>query len=278
MRTQARMLLQNPLLTFGGTQRKRAEDARSVEKLCEKVIAQTWALLTTAVTNVFILTLPQRSGQKNAKAMTRVITQNGNNINFNKMANQATTELRISGTRKAVSDLWNALQSMNVNTKNVWLDELARYYGIDHEAKHISVRAHIYWAEYEEDEENDTYLLSLETETAWDRSELFEEISHILWDEISVSYRVTECGCDVYYVHDEGNYFPEEACVSSSGEPFEDACDEIYDSVADAIKVWCEKMNIEQGERTDEEMMDFINEYEYENDDTYFYIRTFIFE
>ena len=27
-----------------------------------------------------------------------------------------------------------------------------------------------------------------------------------------------------------------------------------------------------------EQMMDFINEYEYENDETYFYIRTFTFE
>lgn len=66
------------------------------------------------------------------------------------------------------SDLWNTLQKMNVNTKNIWLDELAKYYGIDYEAKHISVRGHIYWAEYEEDEENDNYLLSFCTETAWD--------------------------------------------------------------------------------------------------------------
>jgi hypothetical protein len=54
--------------------------------------------------------------------------------------------------------------------------------------------------------------------------------------------------------------------------------DEVYDTVADAIKEWCSKMNIEQGERSDEEMMDYINEYEYEFDDTYFYIRTFVFE
>lgn len=38
------------------------------------------------------------------------------------------------------------------------------------------------------------------------------------------------------------------------------------------------KDRIEQGERTNEQMMDFINEYEYENDETYFYIRTFTFE
>ena len=44
------------------------------------------------------------------------------------------------------------------------------------------------------------------------------------------------------------------------------------------LNEWCEKMNIEQGERTDEEMMNFINEYEYDDDDTYFYIRQFTFE
>ena len=193
------------------------------------------------------------------------------------MANQATTTYKVTGTRKAVSDLWNTLQSMNVNTKNIWLDDLAKFYGIDYEAKHISVRGHIYWAEYEEDE--DHVLLSFDTETAWDAcNEIFEEINHLLWDELEISYRVVECGCEVYYVHDEGNYFPEEACVSSYGEPFEDACDDVYDTIADAIKEWCSKMNIEQGERTDEEMMDFINEYDYEDDETYFYIRTFTFE
>ena len=195
------------------------------------------------------------------------------------MANQATTTYKVTGTRKAVSDLWNTLQKMNVNTKNIWLDDLAKYYGIDYETKHISVRGHIYWAEYEEDEENDNFLLSFCTETAWDAcNDLFEEINHLLWDELSISYRVCECGCEVYYVHDEGNYFPEEACVSSYGEPFEDASDDVYETIADAIKEWCSKMNIEQGERTDEEMMDFINEYDYEDDETYFYIRTFTFE
>lgn len=196
------------------------------------------------------------------------------------MANQATTTYRIckaeTGTENnnAVRDLWNTLQSMNVNTKNIWLDDLAKYFGIDYDAKGISVRGHIYWAEYDEEED----LLSLETETAWDRSELFEEINHILGDTLSISFRCIECGCEVFYVHDEGNYFPEECCVNSYGEPFEEACEDVFDTLKDAIDEWCSKMNIEQGERTDEEMMDFINEYEYENDDTYFYIRTFTYE
>ena len=107
------------------------------------------------------------------------------------MANQASTTYKVTGTRKAVSDLWNTLQSMNVNTKNIWLDDLAKFYGIDYEAKHISVRGHIYWAEYEEDE--DHVLLSFETETAWDAcNNLFEEINHLLWDELEISYRLSK--------------------------------------------------------------------------------------
>ena len=195
------------------------------------------------------------------------------------MANQATTTYKVTGSRKAVNDLWSTLQKMEVNSKNIWLYQLAEHYGIDYEAKHICVRGHIYWAEFEADESNDFYLLTFETETALDAcNELFDEINHVLQDELSISYRVCECGCEVYYVHDEGNYFPEEVAVSSSGEPFEDACDDIYSTLKDAINEWCEKMDIIQGERTDEEMMDFINEYEYDNDDTYFYIRQFTFE
>lgn len=195
------------------------------------------------------------------------------------MANQATTEYRITGNHKAVSEFWNILQNMGVNGKDIWLGNLALHYGIDYKTKPFSVRGYIYWAEYEEDVENDFYLLSFCTESAWDAcNELFEEINHCYGDKLSISWRVCECGCEVYYVHDEGNFFTEEVCVSSSGEPFDDAFDDVYDTAADAIKEWCSKMGVEQGERTDEEMMDFINGYEYEKDETYFYIRTFIFE
>lgn len=193
------------------------------------------------------------------------------------MANQATTIYKVTGTRKAVSDLWATFQRMDVNNKNIWLDELAKFYEIDYEAKHISVRGRIYWAEFEEDD--DHVLLSFETESAWDAcNELFEEINHLLWDELSISYRVCECGCEVFYIHDEGSYFPEECCVSSNGEPFDDACEDVYNTVEDAINEWCSKMNIDKGNRTKEEMLTFIGEYEYDNDETYFYIYEFVFE
>ena len=195
------------------------------------------------------------------------------------MANQATTTYKVTGSRKAVNDLWNTLQKMEVNSKDIWLYQLAEHYGIDYEARQISVRGHIYWAEYEEAPANDYYLLSFETETAWDAcNELFEAINHILQDELSISYRVCECGCEVHYTHDEGDFFPEECCVSSYGKPFQDACDDVYETVEDAIKEWVSKTGVEQGERTQEQMVDFINEYEYDDEDTYFYIRLFTFE
>ena len=144
------------------------------------------------------------------------------------MANLATTTYKVTGTREAVNNLWTTLQNMEVDSKDIWLFKLAEHYGIDYEKKQISVRGHIYWAEYEEEEENDYYLLSLDTETAWDAcNELFLEINRILGDELSISYRCCESGCDLFYTHDEGDFFPEECCVSSYGEPFEDACEDV---------------------------------------------------
>ena len=98
-----------------------------------------------------------------------------------------------------------------------------------------------------------------------------------LGGELSISYREIEPGCDIYFVHDECGWFPEECCVSSSGEPFEESCGDVFSTVKDAINEWCTKMNIEQGERTDAEMLEYISEYDYDDLDTYFYINEFTF-
>ena len=103
-------------------------------------------------------------------------------------------------------------------------------------------------------------------------------LNKVLGNELSISYREIECGCEIFYVHDEGGFFPEECCVSSSGGNFEDICEDVYDTISDAIEAWCEKTGISQGERTEEEMVDFINEYEYDSEDTYYYIHPFEFD
>lgn len=144
------------------------------------------------------------------------------------MANICDTQYKVMGERKAVADLWNTLQTMEVNTKNVYLYKLAEHYGIDYEKMGISVRGYIYWAEFEADD--DICLLSFDTESAWSAcEEFFDELNKVLGGELSISYREIECGCDIFYVHDEQGFFPEECCVGSSGEPFEDACEDVFE-------------------------------------------------
>ena len=194
------------------------------------------------------------------------------------MANTCDTSYKVIGSPKAVKKLWNTLQEMEVNSKNVYLYELAERYGIDYEKKGISVRGFIYWAEFEEKESDDYCLLSFDTETAWSACDLFfDELNKALGGELSISYREIEPGCDIYFVHDECGWFPEECCVSSSGDPFEESCSDVFSTVKDAINEWCTKMNIEQGERTDAEMLEYISEYDYDDLDTYFYINEFTF-
>ena len=194
------------------------------------------------------------------------------------MANTCDTSYKVIGSPKAVKKLWNTFQEMEVNSKNVYLYELAERYGIDYQKKGISVRGFIYWAEFEENESDDYCLLSFDTETAWSACDLFfDELNKVLGGELSISYREIEPGCDIYFVHDECGWFPEECCVSSSGEPFEESCSDVFSTVKDAINEWCTKMNIEQGERTDAEMLEYISEYDYDDLDTYFYINEFTF-
>lgn len=150
------------------------------------------------------------------------------------MSNICDTQYKVRGSRKAMSDLWNTFQSMDVNSKDVYLYKLAEHYGIDYEHSGISVRGKIYWAEFEDDD--DGGLLSFDTESAWSACDLFfDELNEVLGNELSISYREIECGCEIFYVHDEGGFFPEECCVSSSGGNFEDICEDVYDTICDAI-------------------------------------------
>lgn len=138
------------------------------------------------------------------------------------MSNICDTQYKVRGSHKALSDLWNTLQMMGVNSKDVYLYKLAEHYGIDCEHSGISVRGHIYWAEFENNK--DGGLLSFDTESAWTACDLFfDELNKVLGNELSISYREIECGCEIFHVHDEGGFFPEECCVSSSGGNFESA-------------------------------------------------------
>ncbi len=191
------------------------------------------------------------------------------------MANIATTVFKVMGTRDAVTNLYEAMKSLQKDNNNILLGDLANYYGIDHKTRGISVRGNIFTFDYEEDSEVDYYLLSFETESAWDAPfEVIEAISKVLNDELEINYRVIECGCDLFYVHQESaiDFFPEECCVSTYGDPFEESCEDVYLTVEDAIMEWCSATGNPRGEMTAEEMINYINAYEYDAPDTYFYI------
>ena len=195
------------------------------------------------------------------------------------MANCCDTLYKITGSRKAVNDLWTTLQNMEVNSKNIWLDDLAKFYGIDYEKRHISVRGHIYYSALEVDADGNRDVLTIETDTAWTGChDLFRAIGEVLWNELNISYREIESGCEIYAVHDEENFFPEECCVDAYGEIFDDVCSDVYDTVENAIKVWCERTGQSQGGRTIDEMLDYINDFVYDDVDTYFYINRFTHE
>lgn len=51
---------------------------------------------------------------------------------------------------------------------------------------------------------------------------IFEEVNKTLTGELSISWREIEPGCELFYVHDENDFFPEECYVTACGEKFED--------------------------------------------------------
>lgn len=193
------------------------------------------------------------------------------------MPNIATTDYKITGSKDAVISLYKAFQKLSgeCNADYFWLGKLAEEFSIDFKEKNICVRGDVCYFDYDDD----SNVLSFMTETAWDAcNELFWEINSILDDKLSISYRVTECGLDVFYVHDEGCFFPEECCVSADGKPFDNLLEEPFDTVKEAIEFWCEKMNVPQGTRSEADMIDFIHNYRYSEDYTYFYVHPFMFE
>ncbi len=178
-----------------------------------------------------------------------------------------------SCSAEPVQKIYNAIQKLDANKRwNISLADLADELGIDYKQRNISVRGSIYY--HEQDEE--VNVLTICTESAWTPTvELFDAIAEQFGeDEVSVSYMAVEVGCEVFQIRDCGEFFPYDCLVSYSGEPFGDGAEEPYESVYDAINFFCEQMHIDRDGRSDEEMRQFIEEYEFP-DDTFFYIYDF---
>ena len=191
------------------------------------------------------------------------------------MANHCYTTYKITGSQKAVKNLWDTLVSMGINTESVSLSDLAEHYGIDYQSRQISVRGELFFAEYESSEN----LLTLKTMTAWlGCHKFFWALNEVLGDEMSISYFEKEISAGVFCIHDEGEFFTAKCCVYSNGDPFDHLLYVNFDSIEDAIQEWCSKMGVERGDKTEEEMIDYINGYDYGEMDSYFEIQKYIIE
>lgn len=188
------------------------------------------------------------------------------------MANYCYTTYKITGSQKAVKNLWDTLVSMDVNTNEVRLADLAEHFGIDYENRQIAVRGDIFFAEYDSDEN----LLTLKTMTAWlGCHKFFWALNEVLGDEMSISYLEKEISAGVFCIHDEGESFTAKCCVYSYGNPFDHLLYVNFDSIEYAIQEWCSKMGVERGDKSEEEMMDYINGYDYGEMDSYFEIQKY---
>ena len=187
------------------------------------------------------------------------------------MANICNTTYKVYGSERAINDLFNKLEIYGSN--DIPLSDLAREYNINTDEKNISVRGYIYYYELCDDNS-----ILIETETTWTAcNELFDEINRILDNELIIDYREIEVGCQVFNVKNTKGYFSEKCCVSASGEPFEDISEDVFSTVYDAILYWCEKMQYDDKDKSEEEMLEIIEDYEYQNEDTYFNIYEFDF-
>lgn len=188
------------------------------------------------------------------------------------MSNYATTTYKVTGPREQVKELATALQTLEPKYSNSYIElsEVAEYFLIDAEECGIDLNGDIFGIEYEEGDDNNSCLLTFTAESKYEPcNDLLYEIDSKLGGELNFSYRWYIAEDELFYVNDEGGFFPEECCVHSEGGPFGEEREwEPVATVREAIDEWGSKTGIEQGDRTDDEMIDFINSYdEYETDD-----------
>lgn len=197
------------------------------------------------------------------------------------MANIAYTEHYFQGSENDLKKLKEIFEFFDKNPNNCQLSNLAKELDIDYDD--INIRGYV------EDwhcNENDGNIFLI-TSSAWDSCiEFFHRINEKFFnDELSISYRVEESGCEIYHVHDEGLFFPERFYVSAYYDDEinsydDDPIEGEYLTMGEIFDAWCgiiKKNPKEFGENlSDRKMMNIIDEYEnYKSENTYFNVYEF---
>lgn len=191
------------------------------------------------------------------------------------MANTCFTIYKIMGTDRQ-TEAYNKLVSALTELKGErfsWLGTLATKLGLDWENMGLPVRGDIMHWEEEESPWDNGNILTLEVESAWiPCTELFDAIREHLGGELSISWRAEEPGCEIYWVHDEQGFFDGDNIYADGCGEFESF---YFNSLTEAVNYWCEVMQYDRGEKADADMLNIIENWEYEDEDSYFNIHEF---
>lgn len=184
------------------------------------------------------------------------------------MANTCCTIYKITGI-DGNNDAYNKLKDyLDKNWKELWLGDMAKFYGVDFAELGISARG---WVCYYEEDKG---VITLDVESAWAPNEqLFEEINNKLDNKLSISLKAEEPGCGIFWIHDEGGYFPENYYVDCSG--FDNCECDYFETLEEVVDYWCKLTGEKRDGRTDEEMLKVIVNWEYEDDDKFFIVHEF---
>lgn len=153
--------------------------------------------------------------------------------------------------------------------KELWIGNLANYYGVDFESLGISARGWV--STYSEDDG----VITLDVESAWDANDLlFDEINKATGNKLIISLRAEEPNCDLWYIRDEGGFFPEKYYVDCyGGSPeFEP---QSFETLKEVVDLWCKMTGEKRNGRTDEQMLEVIEEWESDEDDIFFNVHEF---
>ena len=114
---------------------------------------------------------------------------------------------------------------------------------------------------------DDAIILSVDEENIYESC--FDDLKELneteFNNELIISMRVIDDSYRDFLIHDDVDFFTEDVVVSSSGISEDNFCEPF--SVKDAIMMWCDIMDKEQGNRTDDEMISYINNYDYDDED-----------
>jgi len=196
------------------------------------------------------------------------------------MANICNTDYCIGGSTETLVKFNEKLKTLSENEyEEIYLGDLLKSFGIDNEDEDIRTCGEICY-----------YQLSLDQEQLWITvtskwsgcHEVFNVINKTIFNnDLIISYREIESGCEIYDVYDTQGVFTEECCLDVYGlDDFSEG--ESYTSIENAINEWYNvfknKIDINHFNKlSTEEKIEFINNYKYDFDDCYYNIALFNF-